>query len=252
MDTSDVTVTSDGTTVILACPYDPALPPRAREMGGRFARDGSKTWVFDARDEERVRALARELYGTDGSDADEPSVTLRVPVSDPGWTNEFRLAGRRLAWRRARDEKVRLAAGVVLVEGKFPSRAGSAANPRLFDGDDEARECAAVLEVRDVPQGTADKMLAEQPDVAVVGADGEAAMPTGARLPALPGEIDPNAPVVSFSMHECRTCPEQSPWYSSDDEQSRYDWQIEHEKSQGHDSYYVWTVSRNTARTFVL
>lgn len=188
-----VTITSDGRTVTLSAPFDPAFPARARKIGGRFDRAGGNVWRFDARDVQRVRDLAREFWGTDGSDADEPTVTVRVPLT-PVYAyqgQEYRLAGRRLAWRPARDDQVRLANGVVVVAGAFPSRGGSVRNPQLGDQGDNLSEI--VLEVRDVPRGVADKMRAEQADVEIVTAqtvDVEALRAERARLFARLAEID--------------------------------------------------------------
>lgn len=191
--TDTVTITNDGRTVTLSAPFDPAFPAKARKIGGRFDPAPLKVWRFDARDEQRVRALAREFWGTDGSDADEPTVTVRVPLTPIyAWREqEYRLAGRRLAWRAGRDEQVRLADGVVVVAGEFPSRGGSVRNPSLGDYGDKLEEI--VLEVRDVPRSVAEKMRAEQADATVLDApavDREALQAERAQLAARLAEID--------------------------------------------------------------
>jgi hypothetical protein len=144
----------------LSAPYDPAMPAKARKIGGRFS-SGTKLWTFDARDEQRVRELCIEIYGTDGSTADQPGLTIRIPVNtiQDTWDQELRLAGRRLAWRPNRDDAVRLGDGVILASGGWDSRGGSVKNPRL-----EPAEDGTVLEVRDVPPGQAMKMLANARD----------------------------------------------------------------------------------------
>jgi DNA repair protein RadC len=48
--------------IAVSSPYNPRFPPRARELGGRWDA-GRLMWLFDARDEERVRALCEEIYG---------------------------------------------------------------------------------------------------------------------------------------------------------------------------------------------
>ena len=45
-------------------PYHPNFPPRARSLGGVWDA-GRRVWVFDAADDDRVRSLCREIYGTD-------------------------------------------------------------------------------------------------------------------------------------------------------------------------------------------
>ncbi len=61
-----VSVDVSATAVTLTAPYDPSLPGKAKALGGYF--DGvTKAWTFDVRDEMRVRDLARDIYGTDGT-----------------------------------------------------------------------------------------------------------------------------------------------------------------------------------------
>ena len=146
---SSVRISHDGDRVTLCAPYNPAMAPAAKRIGGRW-RPTSKAWSFDARDEQRVRELAIELYGTDGSHDPTDLVTVRAAGrEDAPWeAATCTVAGRIVAQRRARDEQVHLAEGVVIVEGGFAPSGGSRANPAL--GDDEP-----VLEIRDVPRQVA-------------------------------------------------------------------------------------------------
>lgn len=77
---------------------------------------------------------------------------------------------------------------------------------------------------------------------------------TAANLPAVPAEIDPDEPVVSFHAISCRKCPAQSEWFRNDHDQNwePYDWQHEHAKQTSHFTFYRWTLSRNTGKTFSL
>lgn len=167
----------------MAAPYDPTFPKRARELGGDWKPD-NKTWVFAARDEQRVRDLCREIYGTDG--APTPTVTARVDCAktDTEFDRELRLLGRRLAYRPGRDTHVVLGDGVIVLAGGFPSCGGSVKNPRL-----EFEE-GTVLEVRDVP---ASAPGIDHRAVTVVAAgepDREALEAERARLVARIAEID--------------------------------------------------------------
>lgn len=146
----DVQVNVENGEVYLASPYNAGLPAEAKKIGGRW--DGtSRRWRFDARDEERVRDLARAVFGTDGR-ATGQTVTVRVNASryeERGFTPEGRrarvvVAGRTVASREGRDEPVLLAAGVVLVQGTFPAGAGSTKYPEI-DG------AGVILEIRDLP-----------------------------------------------------------------------------------------------------
>jgi hypothetical protein len=57
--------------VLVSTPFHPDFPSRARMLGGEWDA-GQRSWVFDAGETERVRALCREIYGWDGSDGSEP------------------------------------------------------------------------------------------------------------------------------------------------------------------------------------
>src|SRR5664280_748372 len=124
--TTTVTVTTDTVSCTLAGPSAAELPHYAKTIGGWW-NPTDKVWTFDVRDEARVRALAVKLYGTDGSGADMPTITVRIPVPahfTPYRYQELVLAGRTLAFRPGRDTPVRYADDVVLVSGGFPPDAG--------------------------------------------------------------------------------------------------------------------------------
>jgi DNA repair protein RadC len=53
--------------ISVSSPYHPNFPPRARSLGGIWDT-ARRLWVFDASDEDRVRSLCREIYGTDGQE----------------------------------------------------------------------------------------------------------------------------------------------------------------------------------------
>ena len=63
-------VEQDGHLAV-SSPYHPNFPARARLLGGEWdvAR---RVWMFDAREDDRVRSLCREIYGTDGADGMAP------------------------------------------------------------------------------------------------------------------------------------------------------------------------------------
>ncbi|MEU5748279.1 hypothetical protein ABZ804_22405 [Streptomyces sp. NPDC047726] len=153
MSTSKVTIaTADGTTTVRA-PFHPDWPSRAHALGGKRPNGA---WVFDSRDEERVRALAREIFGTDGTPDPGGTVSVRIQVSNvegakggkPAALYEY---GRLIATRFDRDAEPRLGAGVVLISGGFAGRAGSHNYLELGPLDD------TVVELRDIPRSVADE-----------------------------------------------------------------------------------------------
>ena len=92
----DIRVETIDTITYLISPYNPDVPPAARAIGGRW--DGArKAWKFDSRDEERVRSLAREVFGTDGTpEAAVDLVTVRIDPAYHQIKAEIRFAGRRI------------------------------------------------------------------------------------------------------------------------------------------------------------
>src|SRR5215212_9422329 len=54
--------------IAVSSPYHPSFPPRARQLGGTWDA-GRLIWLFDPRDEERVRGLCEEVYGPGFKDA---------------------------------------------------------------------------------------------------------------------------------------------------------------------------------------
>ncbi|MER5973310.1 hypothetical protein ABT112_26890 [Streptomyces sp. NPDC002055] len=182
---STVTITTAGGKTTVRSPYDPNWPSSARALGGRWS---GGVWVFDSRDEERVRELAREVYGTDGTPDAGGTVTVRISVEDVRGERGGRPAtlfrhGRQIATRFGRDEKPRLGDGVVLISGGFQSSAGSHNYLELGPLDD------TVVEVRDVPRS-----VAVDHELQIVGEEGrpdhEALRAERERLAARITEID--------------------------------------------------------------
>ena len=61
-----VSIVEQGGRIVVGTPYHPNFPARARLLGGDW--DALRhVWIFDAREDDRVRSLCREIYGADGS-----------------------------------------------------------------------------------------------------------------------------------------------------------------------------------------
>lgn len=183
---TEISVQTRDSRLHVTSPYHPAFPAAARRLGGRF--DGAtKAWTFDPRDEDRVRELLTDTYGTDGT-AQGETVTVRADLGQRyGRYREatYYLGGRQIAHRPGRDERVRLGDGVVVVTGGFPSSGGSRAHPDLNPQE------GTVLEVRDLPKAAADDEL-ERDGVTLVEVrvDREALEAERERLRARLAEID--------------------------------------------------------------
>jgi hypothetical protein len=161
---SDIQITTlTNGRLAVTSPYNADFVADAKAMGGRWD-SGHRQWTFDPRDEERLRELLRDIYGTDGSPTDQADlVTVRWNISRFGHTkgdNELFLAGRVVASRRFRDEAVRLGSNVVLISGGFAYSGGSTKYPALEPEND------TVIEVRDIPRAAVSDDL---PGLTIVG-----------------------------------------------------------------------------------
>lgn len=52
--------------LVVSCPYTPDFVAASRKLNGKWYAP-NRVWLFDPRDEERVRAAMVSIYGTDGS-----------------------------------------------------------------------------------------------------------------------------------------------------------------------------------------
>jgi DNA repair protein RadC len=73
--------------IAVSSPYHPNFPARARTLGGIWDT-ARRVWVFDAADNDRVRSLCREIYGTDGLESGEGGMAP-FPNALPHGRNEF-------------------------------------------------------------------------------------------------------------------------------------------------------------------
>lgn len=152
------TVTNKDTgkqTLTFDSPYHPDMPPRARALGGKW-HDAHKHWHFDPRDEADVRSMARDIYGTDGTD-DHGHVDVHVHLGRSREQTVYGV-GRQLAHRYARDSRVKLGDGVRLAAGGFPDHGGSRKSP------DVESDPGTKLLVRDVPDGLAARAVENEPE----------------------------------------------------------------------------------------
>jgi hypothetical protein len=151
----DVSITVNSTTLAVKSPYNSEFVATAKRYGGKWS---GGQWVFDARDEERVRELCKKVYGSDGLTADLCTIRAKFTANASVGGGPIEIAGRTIARAHGRDSGARLGEGVVLLEGKFGS-GGSMKNWATFVG----RNGAVVL-VRDFPRAQAERLIAEGAD----------------------------------------------------------------------------------------
>lgn len=140
---SVVEVTSGKSRIKVESPYHPDFPKHAKNLGGKWNAN-DRVWLFDSRDEDSVRDLCRDCFGTAG-ETELELVDCRIRLTGSQGDSVW-FAGRRIARRGARDWPVKLGESVVVIEGDFRSTGGSRKYPSVtFVGD------SITLEVRDVP-----------------------------------------------------------------------------------------------------
>lgn len=151
-----IKITRQNNQIRVASPYSPDLPPKARQISGRWDRSAGE-WVFPAAAEEEVRALYLDVYG-EWDDVIQDTVTL-LCVSDDGAYEErgsLTLGGRVVARAYGRDSGAITADGIIVLEGEFTS-GGSRANWRTMC------EPGTKFKMLDVPRKKAIELV-QDPD----------------------------------------------------------------------------------------
>lgn len=142
-----VSITARNGQVLVVSPFNPAFTKRAKALGGRWQPE-SRSWVFDARDEDNIRQACMDIYGFDGRPVVEADlVTLRVtfPGGMQRLTDAIRIGGREVARARGRDSGATIGAGVVFLAGT-PTSGGSVKNWQTVI------RAGSVVEIRDFPR----------------------------------------------------------------------------------------------------
>lgn len=148
-----VHISQTQTTVSVTSPFNTEFVAKARKLGGKW---NSSAWVFDARDEERVRELCREYYGSDG--ISEQTCTLRISYVDGAgaYQGPLTVHGRVIARATGRDSGAKLGESVIVLSGGFGS-GGSAKNWTTYAHDN------TVVLVRDFPRAVAERLVLDKP-----------------------------------------------------------------------------------------
>jgi len=155
-----VEITLQESRLEVSSPYNPDLPSLAKDLGGRWD-PSDRVWYFDPRQEERVRALYIEVYGTDGSNTKEVTIQKRYEERDNSYDMAFFLAGRQIARAFSRDSGAKTCEGVTVLEGGFSS-GGSRKNPTI------TVQTNTLIEIWDVPEAMAKKAMAEDNSITIV------------------------------------------------------------------------------------
>lgn len=159
---TEVNIVNMGSELVVVTPFSREFPAAARKIGGNWVAS-TKAWSFDLRDEQAVKELCRQVFGTAGAEDEAELVTVGIKLDELApehfsslggshFVNRIHWCGRTLAERRGRDKDVELGDKVRLLTGDWDPYGGSMANPAL--GSVEGIE----LEVRDVPKLMFDRL----------------------------------------------------------------------------------------------
>ncbi|MBS9405356.1 hypothetical protein KG088_17230 [Halomonas sp. TRM85114] len=149
----------DDKTISVECPYHPDAIDMFRTTGGKF----NKLWIFDARDEDRVKDILVDVFGTHDSEQCE-TIDIQMAFEEDDYAAKEALyyAGRQVARAMGRDSGAKLGDGVVVIEGRAPRSGGSAKNWTTVIS------AGTVLEIRDIPKPAADELINNPPEGVVV------------------------------------------------------------------------------------
>lgn len=148
-----------GDKIMAITPYHPDLVKECRALNGKW-QAGNSAWVFDVRDEDRVREMVAEVFGTDGKETVEVcDVEMTLFGGKTNDKSRFAL-GREIVARAARDSRVKLGDGVTIVSGSFTNSGGSRNNPAIMRYGEEP----VVVLVRDVPVSLATAAVESDPE----------------------------------------------------------------------------------------
>lgn len=165
-------------------PYNPDFINRAKRLGGTF-HEASKAWVFDARTEDSVKGLCREIFGADGP-CDEVDVRVTYKGEKPlsSYSGSIYVAGRQVARAFAKDSGAKPGEGCAFIKGRVTS-GGSTKNWVVMVCKD------ATIEILDLPKAALELIDSTEWDIEVVR-----------ERPLAPPE-EPQEPVAPTLAREC-------------------------------------------------
>jgi hypothetical protein len=137
-------------------PYHKDFVSGAKRLGGKW-QSSAKCWTFDRRDETAVINLISNVYGYTGDNGGE-RVTVRISTTKEGYfrsdaRESLRLGPVSIARAYGRDSGATMADNVVVIKGDGFISDGSRKNWHV------CTEKETVFEIRDLPRGTADKII---------------------------------------------------------------------------------------------
>lgn len=158
----NITVTD--TNVSVVSPYNAKFIAGAKQINGKWNKPA---WEFPKENEDLVRNLLRDVYGTDGTP--ESTVTILVKLPEAEWLMKdatFMVGPFQALRKLGRDTTPRLGENCTIIQGKLLSSGGSRNNPRITFTND------CVMRIKNVPQSVANSLI-EKDDAAFSIVDDE-------------------------------------------------------------------------------
>jgi len=138
----------DGKELFVTCPYSDKFVAGAKKLGGKFVKEQKddpypylrknyskkiKYWVFLPQNEEAVRKLCIDIFGTDGDTTNE-LVTVKTTVKTECTRKPVSFHGRTLASAWDRDSGAKLGEDVALLDGIITSGGSTKYWSTIVDG----------------------------------------------------------------------------------------------------------------------
>jgi len=152
-----ITVTRIDNKLQVQSPYNPALPKRARAIGGDWDKTNS-VWVFDLCDEELVRGVYTDIYS---EWENEKTTRVRITLTDNMRSQDnaaVYICGVEIARASGRDSGAKISPRVRWVSGDLPDSGGSTKYWRT------CIDAPAVFDIVDFPEAALDKLTTQTTD----------------------------------------------------------------------------------------
>lgn len=194
-----IEIRNENGKLYVTTPYNSKYVYGAKKLGGKW-KPALKVWAFDSRDDDKVRALLLEVYGSDGTVSGD-LVTARFRTDDKwyGYCKSLSIGGRTIARAYGRDSGAQLGEGVILLKGKI----GSGGSVKNWETQ---MAMNSEFEVKDIPRDHLDvlPMVVELIRIIENGIDIQALQAEKERLLARLNEIE----MILNETEDARDTPE--------------------------------------------
>lgn len=164
-----ISIRTEADKAYISSPFNPEFVKKIHSIGSAKWQAATKEWQVPVESLEDAKQVLRDVYGTDGSENNEPKVTVKLTIDDDVDLGDIQsidnelvmtLFGREIMSARGRDSGVKVADGVT-VKGKYKS-GGSMKYPTIEFGK------GTEIIVYNVPETLAKKAKVKHATVEIV------------------------------------------------------------------------------------